>query len=67
MATDIVSVIQRLYEDKPNKNILIIGHSMEGAVAICIADMKLLTNLVGIIVIDVVEGKAMESLSAMQM
>lgn len=66
LATDVVSVIQKLYEGKTMKKILILGHSMGGAIAIHIADMKLLPNLVGIIVIDVVEGTALESLQSMQ-
>ena len=56
MANDVAKVINKLYEDKPARNVLIIGHSMGGAIAVHIADLKLLNNLVGIIVIDVVEG-----------
>lgn len=66
MATDIVTVIQKLYEGKEHRKILIMGHSMGGAIAIHIADMKLLSHIVGIIVIDVVEGTALESLQSMQ-
>lgn len=66
MANDIASVINKLYEDKAPKNILIMGHSMGGAIAVHIADLNLLPYLVGIIVIDVVEGTALESLQSMQ-
>jgi protein phosphatase methylesterase 1 len=65
MANDIASVINKLYEDKA-PNILIMGHSMGGAIAVHIADLNLLPHLVGIIVIDVVEGTALESLQSMQ-
>lgn len=57
MANDVALVIKKIYEDKEMPNILIMGHSMGGAIAVHIADLKLLDKLVGIIVIDVVEGK----------
>lgn len=44
----------------------ILGHSMGGAIAVHVANMQLIPTLVGIIVIDVVEGTAMESLQSMQ-
>lgn len=65
MANDIGQVLNKLYpEDKPH--FLLIGHSMGGAIAVHIASMRLVPSLLGIVVIDVVEGTAMESLSAMQ-
>lgn len=66
MANDIASVILKMYEDKMLPNILIMGHSMGVSIAVHIADLKLLPNLLGIIVIDVVEGTALESLQSMQ-
>lgn len=43
---------------------ILIGHSMGGAIAVEAA--KDIENLLGICLIDVVEGTAMDSLSAMQ-
>lgn len=67
MAQDISNVLVKLYEDvllKPS--FLIMGHSMGGAIAIHIAAMHLVPTLLGIVVIDVVEGTALESLQSMQ-
>lgn len=47
-------------------NIIIVGHSMGGAICVHIAHMKLIPSLMGIAVIDVVEGTAMDSLQSMQ-
>lgn len=67
MARDISNVLENLYEEKPSKpNFLIMGHSMGGAMAIHIASMHLVPTLLGIVVIDVVEGTALESLQSMQ-
>lgn len=67
MATDIGNVLTKLYEDSPEApNILLMGHSMGGAIAVHIGHMRLVPSLVGIVVIDVVEGTALESLQSMQ-
>jgi protein phosphatase methylesterase 1 len=66
MSRDIGSVIEKLYEGKQAPRILLIGHSMGGAIAVHIANMQLISSLAGIIVIDVVEGTAMDSLQSMQ-
>lgn len=67
MATDIANVIAKLYEDSPiTPSILLMGHSMGGAIAVHIGYMQLIPSLVGIVVIDVVEGTALESLQSMQ-
>ena len=44
---------------------MVIGHSMGGALAINVAHLNVL-NIVGVAVIDVVEGLALKSLSSMQ-
>lgn len=46
--------------------IILIGHSMGGAIAVHIGNLELLPTLIGITVIDVVEGTAMEALASMQ-
>lgn len=65
MATDIANVLLKLYESSTT-NILLMGHSMGGAIAVHIGYMQLVPALVGIVVIDVVEGTALESLQSMQ-
>lgn len=67
MATDIGNVLAKLYEDAPvTPSILLMGHSMGGAIAVHVGNMKLVPSLLGIVVIDVVEGTALESLQSMQ-
>ncbi|XP_051165815.1 protein phosphatase methylesterase 1 [Leptopilina boulardi] len=61
LAHDVAAVIHE-YDD--NAPIVLIGHSMGGAVAVRAA--PLLTNLAGVTVIDVVEGTAMDALASMQ-
>ncbi|CAO1406205.1 unnamed protein product [Diamesa tonsa] len=65
LASDIGKVIAKLYPNA-SPNIIIVGHSMGGAICVHIADMKLIPSLMGIAVIDVVEGTAMDSLQSMQ-
>lgn len=55
---------QRLPGREPPK-LVICGHSMGGAIAVRIAAAKLLPQIVGLIVIDVVEGTAMSALPYM--
>ncbi|CAM6031460.1 unnamed protein product [Sphagnum compactum] len=65
MALDVVSILQTMYpEDAPQ--IIMIGHSMGGAICVHAAETEQLLTLVGVIVIDVVEGTAMEALASMQ-
>lgn len=46
--------------------VYVVGHSMGGAIAVHFAHLELIPNLIGITVIDVVEGTAMEALASMQ-
>ncbi|XP_055909935.1 protein phosphatase methylesterase 1 [Eupeodes corollae] len=67
LATDVGKLINKLYpEDTPCPPIHLVGHSMGGAIAVHIAHMELIPALVGVTVIDVVEGTAMEALASMQ-
>ncbi|XP_063981736.1 protein phosphatase methylesterase 1 [Diachasmimorpha longicaudata] len=61
LATDVAGVIEAVTENNP---VVLIGHSMGGAVAVRAA--PLLKNLAAVTVIDVVEGTAMEALTSMQ-
>lgn len=66
MATDIANVLAKLYEDSTTPSFLLMGHSMGGAIAVHVGHMHIVPTLVGIVVIDVVEGTALESLQSMQ-
>jgi protein phosphatase methylesterase 1 len=46
--------------------LVLVGHSMGGAIAIHSASINLVKNLIALVVIDVVEGSAMDALSSMQ-
>eukprot|EP00112_Aurelia_sp_Birch-Aquarium-sp1_P006690 Seg1733.1 transcript_id=Seg1733.1/GoldUCD/mRNA.D3Y31 product="Protein phosphatase methylesterase 1" protein_id=Seg1733.1/GoldUCD/D3Y31 len=64
LARDVADVIDVYFHDDPPP-IVMLGHSMGGAIAVHVAASKLLKTLVGLVVIDVVEGTALEALSAM--
>lgn len=61
LAQDVAAVIETVSADNP---VVLVGHSMGGAVAVRAA--PLLKNLAGLTVIDVVEGTAMDALASMQ-
>lgn len=61
LASDVAAVIDAVARDDP---IVLVGHSMGGAVAVRAA--SLIPNLYGLGVIDVVEGTAMDALASMQ-
>ncbi|XP_012277067.1 protein phosphatase methylesterase 1 isoform X2 [Orussus abietinus] len=61
LALDVAAVIDRITHNRP---VVLVGHSMGGAVAVRAA--QLVNNLSGLIVIDVVEGTAMDALTSMQ-
>uniref|UniRef100_A0A1L8DN22 Protein phosphatase methylesterase 1 n=1 Tax=Nyssomyia neivai TaxID=330878 RepID=A0A1L8DN22_9DIPT len=65
LATDVAKVIGTLYPDG-NPQIILVGHSMGGAIAAHLVHLNLVTNLIGLTVIDVVEGTAMDALASMQ-
>ena len=65
VANDISAVVKTVfgYVCPP---VILVGHSMGGAMAVHTAAAELLPTLCGLIVIDVVEGTAMEALASMQ-
>ncbi|XP_022618323.1 protein phosphatase methylesterase 1 [Seriola dumerili] len=65
MAKDIGKVVEVLYGENPPP-IMIIGHSMGGAIAVHTATANHIPSLLGLCVIDVVEGTAMDALNSMQ-
>lgn len=65
MARDIGNVVDALYGDLPPP-IMLIGHSMGGAIAVHTTAANLVPSLLGLCMIDVVEGTAMDALNSMQ-
>jgi protein phosphatase methylesterase 1 len=61
----VVNVIKEMYGHETPAMILV-GHSMGGAVAVRVAAKRALPTLAGLVVVDVVEGTAMASLVHMQ-
>ncbi|XP_012147922.2 protein phosphatase methylesterase 1 isoform X3 [Megachile rotundata] len=61
LAEDVAAVVQATLGNSP---VILVGHSMGGAVAVRAA--PLISNLSGLGVIDVVEGTAMDALASMQ-
>nr|SVE73608.1 EOG090X07NZ [Daphnia atkinsoni] len=64
-AEDVVSVVKHIFGSDPPP-VVLIGHSMGGAIAVHAAATEQLPTIAGLIVIDVVEGTAMEALASMQ-
>jgi protein phosphatase methylesterase 1 len=50
-------LIENLWNKNECPQIILVGHSMGGALAVHIAYRKLIENLIALVVIDVVEGK----------
>lgn len=65
MGKDIGKVVEALYGENPPP-IMVIGHSMGGAIAVHTAAANHIPSLLGLCVIDVVEGTAMDALNSMQ-
>ncbi|NXY79277.1 PPME1 methylesterase, partial [Glareola pratincola] len=65
LGRDVGNVVEALYGDLPPP-IMLIGHSMGGAIAVHTAVANLVPSLLGLCMIDVVEGTAMDALNSMQ-
>lgn len=65
MAKDVGNVVEAMYGDLPPP-VMLIGHSMGGAIAVHTAAANLVPSLLGLCMIDVVEGTAMDALNSMQ-
>ena len=52
--------------DSPAPPVILVGHSMGGAVAVRLCDEGRLGSQVGLVVIDVVEGSAVDALGSVQ-
>jgi len=69
MASDVVNLTQRITgstELSMLPPVVLVGHSMGGALAVHAALSGQIDNLVGLCILDVVEGTAMDALSSMQ-
>ncbi|KAI9311112.1 Alpha/Beta hydrolase protein, partial [Dichotomocladium elegans] len=64
LANDLANVLKTLYKDE-KPDLILVGHSMGGSVVVDVAYRKLLPNVVGVCVLDVVEGSAMDALASM--
>lgn len=64
---DAVAVVQAFFQKRNivSPRVVLCGHSMGGAIAVRLAASELLKNVVGLVVIDVVEGTAMSALPYM--
>lgn len=65
LAQDIGDILQTMYGESCPP-VLLIGHSMGGAICVHVANMDVVPALIGVVVIDVVEGTALEALASMQ-
>ncbi|XP_053695412.1 protein phosphatase methylesterase 1 [Sabethes cyaneus] len=65
LAQDIGDVLQSMYGESCPP-VILIGHSMGGAICVHVANMNVVSSLIGVVVIDVVEGTALEALASMQ-
>ncbi|XP_045204207.2 protein phosphatase methylesterase 1-like [Mercenaria mercenaria] len=65
MSSDVGDIVKELYGESPPP-IILVGHSMGGAIAVHTGTRSLIPSLSGLVVIDVVEGTALEALSSMQ-
>lgn len=62
---DIGDILQTMYGESCPP-VLLVGHSMGGAICVHVANMDVVPALIGAVVIDVVEGTALEALASMQ-
>ncbi|KAI8618826.1 Alpha/Beta hydrolase protein [Chytriomyces sp. MP71] len=64
LANDLVNVVEAVRRDS-EQEIVLVGHSMGGSVVVEACNSGRIKNVVGVAVIDVVEGTAIESLAHM--
>ncbi|GIY81906.1 hypothetical protein CDAR_43352 [Caerostris darwini] len=66
LSSDVGEVFNTLYGDEDQPSVILIGHSMGGAIAVHAVYRDLIPTVIGLVVIDVVEGTALDALQSMQ-
>ena len=56
LSDDFVNVLNTAHPTLPNE-IILVGHSMGGAVVVDVGSRGLIKNVIGVIVLDIVEGR----------
>lgn len=65
LSKDLVNICNTLYPD-PTTEFILVGHSLGGAVVANVAANQMLPHIFGLVLVDIVEGTALESLVHMQ-
>ncbi|XP_070553572.1 protein phosphatase methylesterase 1-like [Ptychodera flava] len=65
LSSDLAKVLNQFYGDEVPP-VILVGHSMGGAIAVHTGVKNLIPSLIGMVVIDVVEGTALDALHSMQ-
>ncbi|GFQ72732.1 protein phosphatase methylesterase 1 [Trichonephila clavata] len=66
LSSDVGEVFNTLYGDEDQPSVVLVGHSMGGAIAVHTVYRDLIPTVIGLVVIDVVEGTALDALQSMQ-
>lgn len=66
LSSDVGEIFNTLYGEEDQPSVVLIGHSMGGAIAVHTVYRNLIPSAIGLVVIDVVEGTAMDALQSMQ-
>ncbi|KAK9763571.1 Protein phosphatase methylesterase 1 [Basidiobolus ranarum] len=66
LSEDLWNVLNTVYSDIDQAEILLVGHSLGGTVVTHLAESRKIKKLIGLAVIDVVEGTALEALVGMK-
>ncbi|XP_074654897.1 protein phosphatase methylesterase 1-like [Tubulanus polymorphus] len=66
LTNDVGNVVTALFGDEAPPPVVLIGHSMGGAIGVDVAHRGIIPSLTALVVIDVVEGTACEALGSMR-